>query len=68
MIEKGVFSIEEVRDMLDRLEATVRRAKGEIEGDLPRRRRGGLVQEACPGRPGLSDRDQSRVAPARSTK
>ena len=34
LIEKGVFSIEEVRDMLDRLEATVRRAEGEIEGDL----------------------------------
>ena len=34
LIEKGVFSIEEVRDMLDRLEATVRRAKDEIEGDL----------------------------------
>ena len=31
LIEKGVFSIEEVRD---RLEATVRRAEGEIEGDL----------------------------------
>ena len=35
LIEKGVFSIEEVRDMLDRLEATARRAEGEIEGDLP---------------------------------
>ena len=35
LIEKGVFSIEEVRDMLDRLEATVRRAEGDIEGDLP---------------------------------
>ena len=34
LIEKGVFSIEEVRDMLDRIEATVRRAEGEIEGDL----------------------------------
>ena len=34
LIEKGVFSIEEVRDMPDRLEATVRRAEGEIEGDL----------------------------------
>ena len=34
LIEKGVFSIEEIRDMLDRLEATVRRAEGEIEGDL----------------------------------
>ena len=34
LIEKGVFSIEEVRDMLDRLEATARRAEGEIEGDL----------------------------------
>ena len=34
LIDKGVFSIEEVRDMLDRLEATVRRAEGEIEGDL----------------------------------
>ena len=33
-IEKGVFSIEEVRDRLDRLEAAVRRAEGEIEGDL----------------------------------
>ena len=28
LIEKGVFSIEEVRGMLDRLEATVRRAEG----------------------------------------
>ena len=35
LIEKGVFSIEEIRDMLDRLEVTVRRAEGEIEGDLP---------------------------------
>ena len=34
LIEKGVFSTEEVRDMLDRLEATVRRAEGEVEGDL----------------------------------
>ena len=34
LIGKGVFSIEEVRDMLDRLEATVRRTEGEIEGDL----------------------------------
>ena len=33
-IEIGVFSIEEIRDMLDRLEATVRGAEGEIEGDL----------------------------------
>ena len=32
LIEKGVFSIEEIRDMLDRLEA--RRAEGKIEGDL----------------------------------
>ena len=34
LIEKGVFSTEEVRDMLDRREATVRRAEGEIVGDL----------------------------------
>ena len=34
LIEKGVFSIEEVRDMLDRLEVAVRRTEGEIEGDL----------------------------------
>ena len=34
LIEKDVFSIEEVRDMLDRLEATARRVEGEIEGDL----------------------------------
>ena len=34
LIEKGAFLIEEIRDMLDRLEATVRRAEGEIEGDL----------------------------------
>ena len=35
LIEKGVFSIEEIRDMLDRLEVAVRRTEGEIEGDLP---------------------------------
>ena len=35
LIEKGVFSIEEVRDMLDRLEVAVTRVEGEIEGDLP---------------------------------
>ena len=34
LIEKGVFSIEEVRDMLDRLEVAVTRVEGEIEGDL----------------------------------
>lgn len=34
LIEKGVFSTDEVRVMLDRLEATVRRVEGEIEGDL----------------------------------
>ena len=34
LIEKGVFSIEEVRDMLNRLEATVTRVEAEIEGDL----------------------------------
>ena len=34
LIEEGVFSIEEVRDMLDRLEATAGRVEGEIEGDL----------------------------------
>ena len=34
LIEKGAFLIEEIRDTLDRLEATVRRAEGEIEGDL----------------------------------
>ena len=32
---KGVFSIEEVRNMLDRLEVAVTRVEGEIEGDLP---------------------------------
>ena len=32
LIEKGVFSIEEVRDMLDRLEVAVTRVEGEIEG------------------------------------
>ena len=35
LIEKGVFSIEEVRDMLDRLEVAVRCTEAEIEGDLP---------------------------------
>ena len=39
LIEKGVFSIEEIRDMLDRLEATARRAEGEIEGETWRRKR-----------------------------
>ena len=34
LIEKSVFSIEEVRNMLDRLEVAVRRTEGEIEGDL----------------------------------
>ena len=34
LIEKGVFTTDEVSAMLDRLEATVRRAEGEIEGDL----------------------------------
>ena len=35
LIGKGVFSIEEIRDMLDRLEVAVTRVEGEIEGDLP---------------------------------
>ena len=34
LIEKGVFSTEEVRDMLDRLRATVRRTEDEVERDL----------------------------------
>ena len=34
LIEKGVLSAEEVRGMLDRLGATVRRVEGEGEGDL----------------------------------
>ena len=63
LIEKGVFSIEEVRDMLDRLEATVRRAEGEIEGDLEQEAevaatvaivdhlRDILISEGRPGRP-----------------
>ena len=39
LIEKGVFSIEEVRDMLDRLEVAVTRVEGEIEGDCRRKRK-----------------------------
>ena len=38
-IEKGVFSIEEVRDMLDRLEVAVTRVEGEIEGTWRRKRK-----------------------------
>ena len=34
LIEKGLFTTDEVSAILDRLEATVRRAEGEIKGDL----------------------------------
>ena len=39
LIEKGVFSIEEVRDMLDRLEVAVTRVEGEIRGTCLRKRK-----------------------------
>ena len=63
LIEKGVFLIEEVRDMLNRLETTVRRVEGEIEGDLEQEAevaatvaivdhlRDILISEGRPGRP-----------------
>ena len=39
LIEKGVFSIEEVRDMLDRLEVAVHESKARSRGTCRRKRK-----------------------------